>query len=86
MTVRPPTKPAEPLVLVELSHVINVRVPSSPLLSQRSEGTGEPGRSPGGVPKPPWGLAAGSGHAAHPPVCPQGTSHPQCVTWDYSRT
>ncbi|NWU46842.1 AGRB2 protein, partial [Dromas ardeola] len=38
VTVRPPTKPAEPLVLVELSHVIN------------------------------------------------GTSHPQCVTWDYSRT
>ncbi|XP_074419165.1 adhesion G protein-coupled receptor B2 isoform X6 [Larus michahellis] len=38
VTVRPPTKPAEPLVLVELSHIIN------------------------------------------------GTSHPQCVTWDYSRT
>ncbi|NWI42264.1 AGRB2 protein, partial [Picathartes gymnocephalus] len=38
VTVRPPTRPAEPLVLVELSHVIN------------------------------------------------GTSHPQCVTWDYSRT
>ncbi|XP_042649602.1 adhesion G protein-coupled receptor B2 isoform X10 [Tyto alba] len=37
VTVRPPTKPAEPLVLVELSHIIN------------------------------------------------GTSHPQCVTWDYSR-
>uniref|UniRef100_A0A8B9EA36 Adhesion G protein-coupled receptor B2 n=1 Tax=Anser cygnoides TaxID=8845 RepID=A0A8B9EA36_ANSCY len=48
VTVRPPTKPAEPLVLVELSHVINVRVPSSPLLSHRSEGTGELGRSPGG--------------------------------------
>ncbi|KAK2546370.1 Adgrb2 isoform B [Columba livia] len=38
VTVRPPTKPVEPLVLVELSHIIN------------------------------------------------GTSHPQCVTWDYSRT
>ncbi|XP_064587823.1 adhesion G protein-coupled receptor B2 isoform X4 [Zonotrichia leucophrys gambelii] len=38
VTVRPPTRPAEPLVLVELSHIIN------------------------------------------------GTSHPQCVTWDYSRT
>ncbi|XP_075294102.1 adhesion G protein-coupled receptor B2 isoform X4 [Opisthocomus hoazin] len=38
VTVRPPTKPAEPLVLVELSHIIN------------------------------------------------GTSHPQCVTWDYTRT
>ncbi|NXG45641.1 AGRB2 protein, partial [Psilopogon haemacephalus] len=38
VTVRPPTKPAEPLILVELSHIIN------------------------------------------------GTSHPQCVTWDYSRT
>ncbi|XP_035201385.1 adhesion G protein-coupled receptor B2 isoform X3 [Oxyura jamaicensis] len=38
VTVRPLTKPAEPLVLVELSHVIN------------------------------------------------GTSHPQCVTWDYSKT
>ncbi|XP_064327325.1 adhesion G protein-coupled receptor B2 isoform X3 [Phalacrocorax carbo] len=38
VTVRPPTKPSEPLVLVELSHIIN------------------------------------------------GTSHPQCVTWDYSRT
>ncbi|KAM6045481.1 adhesion G protein-coupled receptor B2 isoform 5-T7 [Chlamydotis macqueenii] len=38
VTVRPPTKPAEPLVLVELSHIIN------------------------------------------------GTSHPQCVTWDYART
>uniref|UniRef100_A0A8B9NZM4 Adhesion G protein-coupled receptor B2 n=1 Tax=Apteryx owenii TaxID=8824 RepID=A0A8B9NZM4_APTOW len=38
VTVRPPTKPAAPLVLVELSHVIN------------------------------------------------GTSHPQCVAWDYSRT
>ncbi|XP_071623865.1 adhesion G protein-coupled receptor B2 isoform X6 [Heliangelus exortis] len=37
VTVRPPTKPAEPLVLVELSHIIN------------------------------------------------GTTHPQCVTWDYSR-
>ncbi|XP_041871299.1 adhesion G protein-coupled receptor B2 [Corvus kubaryi] len=37
VTVRPPTRPAEPLVLVELSHIIN------------------------------------------------GTSHPQCVTWDYSR-
>ncbi|XP_027760519.1 adhesion G protein-coupled receptor B2 isoform X3 [Empidonax traillii] len=38
VTVRPPTRPTEPLVLVELSHIIN------------------------------------------------GTSHPQCVTWDYSRT
>ncbi|XP_067167576.1 adhesion G protein-coupled receptor B2 isoform X5 [Apteryx mantelli] len=38
VTVRPPTKPAAPLVLVELSHVVN------------------------------------------------GTSHPQCVAWDYSRT
>ncbi|XP_065600705.1 adhesion G protein-coupled receptor B2 [Cyrtonyx montezumae] len=38
VTVRPPTRPSEPLVLVELSHIIN------------------------------------------------GTSHPQCVTWDYSRT
>ncbi|XP_063033342.1 adhesion G protein-coupled receptor B2 isoform X1 [Melospiza melodia melodia] len=38
VTVRPPTRPAEPLVLVELSHIIN------------------------------------------------GTSHPQCVTWDYTRT
>ncbi|KAM8796155.1 adhesion G protein-coupled receptor B2 [Eudromia elegans] len=38
VTVRPPTRPAAPLVLVELSHVIN------------------------------------------------GTSHPQCVAWDYSRT
>ncbi|NXP41354.1 AGRB2 protein, partial [Leiothrix lutea] len=38
VTVRPPTRPAEPLVLVELSHIVN------------------------------------------------GTSHPQCVTWDYSRT
>ncbi|NWX94357.1 AGRB2 protein, partial [Nothoprocta pentlandii] len=38
VTVRPPTKPAAPLVLVELSHVVN------------------------------------------------GTSHPQCVSWDYSRT
>ncbi|NWS02795.1 AGRB2 protein, partial [Motacilla alba] len=38
VTVRPPTRPAEPLVLVELSHIIN------------------------------------------------GTSHPQCVTWDYART
>ncbi|XP_071432919.1 adhesion G protein-coupled receptor B2 isoform X1 [Pithys albifrons albifrons] len=38
VTVRPPTRPMEPLVLVELSHIIN------------------------------------------------GTSHPQCVTWDYSRT
>lgn len=28
VTVRPPTKPAEPLVLVELSHIINVSVPS----------------------------------------------------------
>lgn len=84
MTVRPPTKPAEPLVLVELSHVINVRVPSSPLLSQRSEGTEEPGRSLGGAPRPPWGLAAGP--LLTPPVYPQGTSHPQCVTWDYSRT
>ncbi|NWR93172.1 AGRB2 protein, partial [Furnarius figulus] len=37
VTVRPPTRPTEPLVLVELSHIIN------------------------------------------------GTSHPQCVTWDYSR-
>lgn len=27
VTVRPPTKPAEPLVLVELSHIINVSVP-----------------------------------------------------------
>ncbi|XP_032566090.1 adhesion G protein-coupled receptor B2 isoform X5 [Chiroxiphia lanceolata] len=38
VTVRPPTRPTEPLVLVELSHIVN------------------------------------------------GTSHPQCVTWDYSRT
>ncbi|XP_064381261.1 adhesion G protein-coupled receptor B2 isoform X2 [Dromaius novaehollandiae] len=38
VTVRPPTKPAAPLVLVELSHVVN------------------------------------------------GTSHPQCVAWDYART
>ncbi|XP_032304923.1 adhesion G protein-coupled receptor B2 isoform X5 [Coturnix japonica] len=38
VTVRPPTRPSEPLVLVELSHIIN------------------------------------------------GTSHPQCVSWDYSRT
>ncbi|NXA50287.1 AGRB2 protein, partial [Nothocercus julius] len=38
VTVRPPTKPVAPLVLVELSHVVN------------------------------------------------GTSHPQCVAWDYSRT
>lgn len=27
VTVRPPTKPVEPLVLVELSHIINVSVP-----------------------------------------------------------
>uniref|UniRef100_A0A8C8AR84 Adhesion G protein-coupled receptor B2 n=1 Tax=Otus sunia TaxID=257818 RepID=A0A8C8AR84_9STRI len=30
VTVRPPTKPAEPLVLVELSHIINVSVPLAP--------------------------------------------------------
>lgn len=84
MTVRPPTKPAEPLVLVELSHVINVRVPSSPLLSQRSEGTEEPGRSLGGRQDPPGGWRRA--RCSPPPVYPQGTSHPQCVTWDYSRT
>lgn len=36
VTVRPPTRPSEPLVLVELSHIINVSVPLAPLLPHRS--------------------------------------------------
>lgn len=39
VTVRPPTRPSEPLVLVELSHIINVSVPSAPLLPHVGMGT-----------------------------------------------
>ncbi|OXB77815.1 UNVERIFIED_CONTAM: hypothetical protein H355_000570, partial [Colinus virginianus] len=65
VTVRPPTRPSEPLVLVELSHIINVSVPPT-----------QPHSCPIAVRPGP----------THPSIIPQGTSHPQCVTWDYSRT
>ncbi|NXY11578.1 AGRB3 protein, partial [Pteruthius melanotis] len=34
----------------------------------------------------PGGAGAGLGGSSNLSLCPQGTSHPQCVTWDYSRT
>ncbi|NWT76867.1 AGRB3 protein, partial [Prunella himalayana] len=43
---------------------------------------------PGNVPKGhiSWWGGDRAGGSSNLSLCPQGTSHPQCVTWDYSRT
>ncbi|NWR25251.1 AGRB2 protein, partial [Emberiza fucata] len=81
VTVRPPTRPAEPLVLVELSHIINVSVPSPGIMSVPSHvvDVSVPSHVTGNVPSP--GIMSVPSHVIDVSVPSPGTGNvPSLVT------